>query len=547
MMITQGNTPVYDELESMEQEMLLGPSNHIGDILEETPNQDTTRIYFQNINGIAWNQEGGRWPYICEAMACIQADIVCFCETNTDTNQYRIRTSLENVCSKHFSQSRLVMSTSKYSTATAYKPGGTAILACNAITASIAHHSRDRMGRWSSLSFNTKTNRKIRVIVAYQVCEGMRVGAGSASAQQHAQILEEMTAINEDRYRRCKPRQAFITELQSFIKQAQATNEDIILVGDFNEEMDTAESGIAQLAQNCGLADLMSIRLQTSKSPATYQRGPRRLDFVLMSPSLTLHVQAAGYDPFGYRIHSDHRGLFIDFSTDALFQQEISPLAPPERREFQSTSPEVVAKYVIAKTRYLTDHRFYERLRELEESEEPNHQAAEALDRDFQRASIHAAKKCSRKTQTPWSPQLARCWATLHFYRLARSESQNDVDYRPAIARLQSIWPELPKIIPTNAEEIQEGYNKAIDDLREIRRNAQESRDNFLQQKAALYTTLDEAGKARIVKQLIKAETQHRIYKKIRYLRNIDSGSLGLSRLKIPRETPLTDLEAIRK
>lgn len=54
------NTTYFDELESTDQEMLQEPNEYIGDILEKTPTQDTTCIYFQNINGRAWNQEGGR-------------------------------------------------------------------------------------------------------------------------------------------------------------------------------------------------------------------------------------------------------------------------------------------------------------------------------------------------------------------------------------------------------------------------------------------------------------------------------------------------------
>ena len=113
MIESHRTTSHFDELESLDQEIPQDPSDYIGDILDETPNEDTTRIYFQNINGISWNEEGGRWPYICEAMACIQADIACFCETNIDTNQYKIRTGMEDICHKRFSQSRLVMSTSK--------------------------------------------------------------------------------------------------------------------------------------------------------------------------------------------------------------------------------------------------------------------------------------------------------------------------------------------------------------------------------------------------------------------------------------------------
>jgi len=536
-----------DELESSTQPTTQEPNEHIGNILEETPNQDTTRIYFQNLNGLSWTQDGGRWPYICDAMDCIQADIACFCETNTDTNQYKIRTAMEAICQKTFSQSRLIMSASKYKTTTAYKPGGTALLACNSITATIKSHSRDRMGRWTSITLQTKSDSNIRIIVAYQVCENANPGSGTASAQQRAQIIEESGQNDEGSSRRHTPRQAFITELQSFIQQSQSLNEQIIVIGDFNEEIDSQNSGIGQLAQNCELADLMSIRLGSPKVPATYQRGPRRLDYVLVTPTLVPHVQAAGYDPFGYRIPSDHRGLFIDFSSDALFQHEISPLSPMEYRDFRATSPQTVVKYVSKKMQYLLDHQFYERLQLLKQSTLANHELAEALDRDFQRAARHAAKQCARKPQPAWSPKLAKAWATLHFFKLAKSAKNNPVNYNPALERLRKTWPDLPQTIPTNDEEIHQGYTLAIANLKKTRREAQAIRDEYLQQKASLYASLDQAGKARIVKRLIKAETQHRIYKKIRYLRNIDNGFLGLCRLKIPKAESIFETETIRR
>ena len=63
-----------------------------------------------------------------------------------------------------------VMAASKYETATHYKPGGTAILSMESITTNIKSHTRDRMGRWTSFCLTTTTNRKIRIISAYQVC-----------------------------------------------------------------------------------------------------------------------------------------------------------------------------------------------------------------------------------------------------------------------------------------------------------------------------------------------------------------------------------------
>lgn len=139
----------YDELESM-ADGTFNASEFVGDQLVETPDQDTTRIYIQNLNGLCWNKEGGRWPYVCDAMATIQADIACFSEINTDTNQYPIRTKMESICRRHFQENCLIMSSSTITTSTShYKPGGTAIMARDAITTRVKSHSRDRMGRWT--------------------------------------------------------------------------------------------------------------------------------------------------------------------------------------------------------------------------------------------------------------------------------------------------------------------------------------------------------------------------------------------------------------
>lgn len=73
-MIYPTSTEVYDELEYM-VDYHDTPSEFVGDVLNENPNDNTTRIYIQNLNGLCWTAEGGRWPYICDTISSIQADI----------------------------------------------------------------------------------------------------------------------------------------------------------------------------------------------------------------------------------------------------------------------------------------------------------------------------------------------------------------------------------------------------------------------------------------------------------------------------------------
>ena len=252
---------------------------------------------------------------------------------------------------------------------------------------------------------------------------------------------------------------------------------------------------MGELANRCGLTDVFAAQLGSPSIPPTYQRGTKRLDYVLVSPSLLPHIRAAGYDPFGYRISSDHRGMYLDFETEALFQHHLSPLAPAAHRGFSSKTPGVVNAYVTAKMKYLQQHNFFSRLCNLMSHELPNHKPAEALDRDYQRAALHAAKKCSRKQRHPWSPQLASIWATLHYYRLLKSAHRTQVDLLPAIHKLKQKWSHFPHDIPFDLQVINEGYIETIQQLKAARQKAQELRDDSLSQKAELYAALDQKGK----------------------------------------------------
>jgi len=530
--------PEFDELEAMTDHSLL-TNDFVGDHLHEINPTNITRIYCQNINGLTWDSEGGKWPYICEVMAGIHASIACFIETNTDTNKVRIRQQMETIASRQFQHNRLIMATSKHQTSTNYKPGGTAILACNTITSMIKSHSRDRMGRWTSMQLATSPQRSVRIITAYQVCANSQPGTNTAFAQQFAQIIEENALTTNAT--RISPRASFIGDLHAFIRQCQGNGEDIILLGDFNEEITERNAGMEEIARNCNLADLFSVRLGNPSTPATYQRGSKRIDYVLLSPSLLEHVSAAGYDPFGYRVPSDHRGFFVDFYSDALFTHELTPLAQAEKRDFTSKSPGVIPKYVRARMRYLKDHRFFERLETLKELSHPDPILAEALDRDFQRSAIHAASQCAKRQQVPWSPQLAEAWAELHFFRVLNSARTTNKNYDAAISRLQQQWDHLPKQTPTTEDAIKQGYNSAMQKLREAQQQARSLREEYLLKKAALYDSLEDKGKTKILHRLIRAETQHKVYKKIQYLRHQDDASAGLASIKVPKDPTITD------
>ena len=314
---------------------------HIGDILVEQKPPGTVRIYCINLNGLKWDQDGGNWPEVCQAMeACNAPDIIGLVELNQDVGRYNLQKKINSVCQAIFQQHHLIMSTSSHKVCRTYKPGGTAALLCNNITSLVSSWKRDRMGRWSAVRLSGADGKYITYIIAYQVCTTISKGTNTAAAQQRATIMAESIAANL--MERISPRKAFIRDLQQFIKAAQAEGDSVILSGDFNETMTETNSGMAALAAECGLIDLFSIRLSNADNPVTYQRGRKRLDYILMSPNLVHSVQAAGYDPFGYRIVSDHRGYFIDLEAERIFGSTPAQLASHQHRDFSSRDPKAM-------------------------------------------------------------------------------------------------------------------------------------------------------------------------------------------------------------
>ena len=494
LITTTNNSRVPDYFDELERttEGNTHATEFVGDMMETDHARPCTRIYIQNLNGLNWDKDGGKWPYLCEVIDSNKIDVACFSEMNTDTNRYNIRKKMETITQQYFSQNCLVMAASKFETATNYKPGGTAILACEAITANIKSYTRDRMGRWTSLCFTAAANKRIRIISAYQVCQNRRPGSNTAAAHQTAQIIQE--SIRDSSTNRPTPRQAFIHALQSFILHCQSEQEDIILAGDFNEELNDPTSGMGAVATRCSLVDMFSIRTGSSQHPPTYQRGTKRIDYILMSPTLLDKVIAAGCEPFGYRLPSDHRGMFIDMDSYAMFGQEPTPLAPVHKRDFNTTNPATVRQYVAQKAAYLHDHRVLNRLTILENLVQPDHDFAEALDRDFQRASFHAARQCSKRKSTPWSPQLAAAWAELHFYRIAYASLTTPANYEPSFRRLREKWPHLPREFPQSIPIIKQCQRDAIQRLRSIQQRAQAIRNEYLQNKVAMYKEMGDKG-----------------------------------------------------
>merc|ERR1712078_589341 len=94
---------------------------------------------------------------------------------------------------------------------------------------------------------------------------------------------------------------------------------NIILTGDFNEEISSKNSALTKLIMKFGLIDSIASRYGFDKQISTYKRGSKCLDYIFVSRTLIDHITYSGYNAFDNHLTSDHQASFIDFSIKELF------------------------------------------------------------------------------------------------------------------------------------------------------------------------------------------------------------------------------------
>jgi hypothetical protein len=351
------------------------------------------RIWGNNFNGLSIDESGGDFMELCDEAATMQADMIAGTEHNLDARKYYVRKVCYETCMKNrqVGHYKLQMSSTSIEAATLYKPGGTLLLARGNSVARIIEGGDDDMGRWSFIRMAARGNRVVSIITAYQPCDvrGTPKGKFTVHAQQTSILREKYMADPKP-----NPRKYFRKDLMAFLKSLKAKGDDLIVIGDFNEALGNDPAGMSKICRELILSDVMKMRHGTSDEPATYARGTKRLDYVLMSQRCAIAVRKCGYEPFNHRLFSDHRGMFVDMDTEMLFGNADNALAAMQYRDFKAKDPKSISEYLQGCGAYMREHNFTARLKRLTESNERNDLLAEALDQDLKRACISASTQC---------------------------------------------------------------------------------------------------------------------------------------------------------
>ena len=342
-------------------------------------------------------------------------------ETNCNFERPAMVSSFHDVLRGVSKQHKGAVSSAKLQWPSNYQPGGTAISVRNQWATRLLDKGSDDLGRWSWLTLAGRGNTRITCISGYRVCDGVLSAPITARTSRAQQAW-----MNADRGEaQVNLRDKFMSDLTVLIMARKLIGHDIILMMDANEASGQG-SGVDHLMTKCGLVDIHTLTVDLSPPPATYQRGSKKIDFILITPSITSAVRAVSVLPLHDGYLSDHRALVADFDAAVLFADHTSPVLPPTGRRLTSTNPSALHPYIEHLKKHVEIHGLVDRVTELQTQSESGHWTTEQveeweiIDNLLEEGRAGGEAKCpsKRSGMLPWSPVLDRAGKSLLYWKL---------------------------------------------------------------------------------------------------------------------------------
>jgi hypothetical protein len=114
-----------------------------------------------------------------------------------------------------------------------------------------------------------------------------------------------------------------------------------------------------------GLIDVLSHQHPASHHPATYNRGKKRIDLILVSASLLPAVTRSGILPYHSLLQGNHRPCYVNLDVTIAFEGKTPSICPPCQRSLQLKDPRIVQKYISTLQKQFDNHKVSEKLQNL--------------------------------------------------------------------------------------------------------------------------------------------------------------------------------------
>jgi hypothetical protein len=323
--------------------------------------------------------------------------------------------------------------------------------------------------------------------------------------------MQQWRKLRNDNNVNPNPRQQTLAALQAFVTPRIQDGHEIIIMTDANSPH--TDPAIDNFLEATDLHDLMAAYIP-DPPPRTYQRGQAKIDHIWGTIGILTATTNAGILPFGSGPRSDHAILHLDFllaTLTGITAPSLHDPTHPASRNLSSTDIKAAKQYITLVTEgfqaeniALRTSILVSRCERTSRCSNNDVRILNKLDSDITRILLKAERECKKARGHAWSPLLANAGRTVIAAKWHLSDVLNH--------RLQiSLWHRAEAILQAKAQ-LKEAY--AV--LRQVQRDAKKIRDSFLDDRAEHLASTRQIDKATAVRQLLRAERQASIFKRLR-------------------------------
>ena len=369
----------------------------------------TIRVAMENFNSLcvlSGNEKINELNNLCREYT---VDILCGCETQIDWRQVPQARKFQNLFGVG-TETRSVVAHNVNERMRPNQFGGCAMMAFNTISPQVVSTGVDTtgLGRWCWMLLGTG-RKQTRIVMAYQPSNSGR-SAGTTVKDQQARFFQSLGDARS-------PRTIFYEQLIAQLKIWKTSDNDIILLGDFNEHVYNGRLSRRMHANDLNFREMCQHHTGI-QLPPTFSSGSKPIDGVFatsgvecVNVTLLPHLGGVG----------DHRCFIIDFSSESVIGTDFPNIVRVAARKLHCTSKRMIRLYNTELTAKCDEHNMFHRMDEILRHTDflDEHDftfLVSTLDTEFTELMLHSENEVSKfmMGHIEWSPKigiwLSRRW-----------------------------------------------------------------------------------------------------------------------------------------
>jgi hypothetical protein len=161
------------------------------------------------------------------------------------------------------------------------------------------------------------------------------------------------------------PKKVFLQDLGAFLHEwkNKGKQNEVIIMADMNGYI--GEDDLANFCLENALVDVVAMLNPALDKDTTYLWGNKRLDYILASQKMAEVAIKAGHHQFNQNFISDHKGVYVQFKADDLFDTDLMDKSHASYRRLRLGRRDIVERYIIRLEELYTEHKVLERAEKI--------------------------------------------------------------------------------------------------------------------------------------------------------------------------------------